>query len=253
MGQEAFLGLDIGTSSVKALLVDGDQTRRRGGDRPARRVPDLSRCGANRTPGTGSRASRRRCRPCAARRRRLSRDWPPSAFPARCTARRFSTPPASRCAPRSCGTTAAPSRNARNCPRRVPDFLNKAGNLAMPGFTGVKAMWVAEHEPDIFAATRRILLPKDYVRFALTGEAVSENVRRRGHPLARHRRPALERGAYRRDRFETFRTCRRWSRVRKFPPISRRASRRPGGWRGARFLSPAAAATMRLPPWAWGR
>ncbi len=58
--------------------------------------------------------------------------------------------------------------------RRVPDFRRRAGNLAMPGFTGPKAMWVAKHEPDVFAATRLILLPKDYVRLRLSGEAVSE-------------------------------------------------------------------------------
>jgi xylulokinase len=58
--------------------------------------------------------------------------------------------------------------------RRVPDFLKKAGNLAMPGFTAPKAMWVARHEPEVFAATKRILLPKDYVRLRLSGEAVSD-------------------------------------------------------------------------------
>src|SRR6202044_923612 len=58
--------------------------------------------------------------------------------------------------------------------RRVPNFLRRAGNLAMPGFTAPKAMWVAKHEPEVFSATKRILLPKDYVRLKLSGEAVSE-------------------------------------------------------------------------------
>ena len=58
--------------------------------------------------------------------------------------------------------------------RRVPDFLARAGNLAMPGFTAPKAMWLAKHEPEAFARTKRVLLPKDYVRLKLTGEAVSE-------------------------------------------------------------------------------
>jgi xylulokinase len=49
-----------------------------------------------------------------------------------------------------------------------------AGNLAMPGFTAPKLEWVRRHEPDIFAATRLVLLPKDYVRLRLSGEAVSE-------------------------------------------------------------------------------
>ena len=72
--------------------------------------------------------------------------------------------------------------------RRVPDFRRNAGNLAMPGFTAPKAMWVAEHEPEVFAATARILLPKDYVRLRLTGEAVSDMSDAAGHAVARHRR-----------------------------------------------------------------
>jgi xylulokinase len=48
------------------------------------------------------------------------------------------------------------------------------GNLAMPGFTAPKLLWVRAHEPDIFAATRSVLLPKDYVRLALTGDKASD-------------------------------------------------------------------------------
>jgi xylulokinase len=48
------------------------------------------------------------------------------------------------------------------------------GNLAMPGFTAPKVLWVRRHEPEVFARTRRVLLPKDWLRLRLTGEAVSE-------------------------------------------------------------------------------
>ncbi|MEY2686036.1 MAG: hypothetical protein RL375_234 [Pseudomonadota bacterium] len=48
------------------------------------------------------------------------------------------------------------------------------GNLAMPGFTAPKLLWVRKHEPDIFARTRRVLLPKDWLRLMLCGEAVSD-------------------------------------------------------------------------------
>jgi xylulokinase len=48
------------------------------------------------------------------------------------------------------------------------------GNLAMPGFTAPKLAWVRTHEPEIFAAVRTVLLPKDYVRLRLTGHHVSE-------------------------------------------------------------------------------
>jgi xylulokinase len=43
------------------------------------------------------------------------------------------------------------------------------GNDALTGFTAPKILWVQEHEPEVFARARHILLPKDYVRFHLTG------------------------------------------------------------------------------------
>jgi xylulokinase len=68
-------------------------------------------------------------------------------------------------------------RSAAQCEaltRAVPRLGDIAGNLAMPGFTAPKLMWVREHEPEIFARTSRVLLPKDWLRFMLSGEAVSE-------------------------------------------------------------------------------
>jgi len=56
----------------------------------------------------------------------------------------------------------------------VPDLRQIAGNIAMPGFTAPKLAWVRRHEPEIFAATRQVLLPKDYVRLMMTGEKVSD-------------------------------------------------------------------------------
>ena len=44
----------------------------------------------------------------------------------------------------------------------------------MPGFTAPKLLWVARHEPEIFARTASVLLPKDFVRLKLTGEKVSD-------------------------------------------------------------------------------
>jgi xylulokinase len=58
--------------------------------------------------------------------------------------------------------------------RDVPTLAQISGNLAMPGFTAPKLMWVAEHEPDVFARVAKVLLPKDWLRLKLTGEAVSD-------------------------------------------------------------------------------
>ncbi|KPF91871.1 xylulose kinase [Novosphingobium sp. AAP83] len=48
------------------------------------------------------------------------------------------------------------------------------GNIAMPGFTAPKLAWVRAHEPDLFAQVRTVLLPKDYVRLCLTGDKASD-------------------------------------------------------------------------------
>jgi xylulokinase len=58
--------------------------------------------------------------------------------------------------------------------RRCPSLHAIAGNIAMPGFTAPKLLWVARHEPEIFARVAKVLLPKAYVRYRLTGEMVED-------------------------------------------------------------------------------
>jgi xylulokinase len=55
-----------------------------------------------------------------------------------------------------------------------PIFRQLTGNIVFPGFTAPKVLWVARNEPDTFAQTAKVLLPKDYLRLWLTGEYVSE-------------------------------------------------------------------------------
>jgi xylulokinase len=49
-------------------------------------------------------------------------------------------------------------------------FLQITGNLALTGFTAPKILWVAQNEPEVYKKTRHVLLPKDYIRYRLTGE-----------------------------------------------------------------------------------
>ena len=55
-----------------------------------------------------------------------------------------------------------------------PQFRALTGNIVFPGFTAPKLLWVKDNEPEIFARIKKILLPKDYLRLWLTGEHVSE-------------------------------------------------------------------------------
>ncbi|MGZ3218180.1 xylulokinase [Paracoccus sp. T5] len=54
------------------------------------------------------------------------------------------------------------------------DFRGIGGNIVMAGFTAPKLLWVAQNEPEIFERTAKVLLPKDYVRLWLTGGHVSD-------------------------------------------------------------------------------
>lgn len=53
-------------------------------------------------------------------------------------------------------------------------FRNLTGNIVFPGFTAPKLAWVHKHEPNIFAKISKVLLPKDYLRLWLCGEYVAE-------------------------------------------------------------------------------
>jgi xylulokinase len=171
--RETFLGLDIGTSSVKALLVDADQ----------RVVAEAS------TPLGVS-------RPHALWSEQDPLEWVEGVEAAVAAIRRHA--PSEFTALAGIGLSGqmhgATLLDAHDKPlrpailwndgrsfaeclelkRRVPDLERRTGNLAMPGFTAPKMLWVAAHEPEVAKATKRVMLPKDYVRLRLSGEAVSE-------------------------------------------------------------------------------
>lgn len=68
-------------------------------------------------------------------------------------------------------------RSARACQQleaSVPDARKITGNLMMPGFTAPKLLWVKEHEPAIFNQIAHVLLPKDYLRWRMTGDFASD-------------------------------------------------------------------------------
>jgi xylulokinase len=70
-------------------------------------------------------------------------------------------------------------RTAAECvevERRVGrrELIREAGNVALTGFTAPKILWVRRHEPEVYARAKLVLLPKDYLRLRLTGEAATD-------------------------------------------------------------------------------
>src|ERR1700689_5288092 len=170
---DAFLGLDIGTSSIKAILVDGNQ----------RVLAEAS------APLTLS-------RPHPLWSEQDPQHWADGVEDAVVAIRRTGPEAFSRLAgvglsgqmhgavlldgadkvlrPAILWNDGRSFAECAELERRLPNFRQRAGNIAMPGFTAPKLLWVAGHEPETFRATRRVLLPKDYVRLRLSGEHVSE-------------------------------------------------------------------------------
>lgn len=50
-----------------------------------------------------------------------------------------------------------------------PRSRDITGNIPLAGFTAPKLVWVRKHEPEIFAKVAKVLLPKDYIRYRMTG------------------------------------------------------------------------------------
>ena len=168
-----FLGIDVGTSEVKALLLDEDH-----------RVID--------TAGSTLEVSR----PQPGHSEQNPADWWTATCAALATLR--AQHPTAYSAVRAIGLSGQmhgavlldaadrvlrPAilwndvRSDQECldmMAQLPALPQIAGSLAMPGFTAPKLRWLQKHEPRVFAQVAKVLLPKDYVRLQLTGEHVCD-------------------------------------------------------------------------------
>jgi xylulokinase len=171
--EETYLGLDIGTSSVKALLVDADQRVVAEASSPLS-VSRPEPLWSEQDPEDWFKGVEGAV---AAIRRHAHREFEKLAGVGLSGQMHGATLLGADDRPLRPAILWNDGRSFAECAelkRRVPDLEKRTGNLAMPGFTAPKMLWVAAHEPAIAKATRRVLLPKDYVRLRLSGEAVSE-------------------------------------------------------------------------------
>ncbi|GAA6190348.1 xylulokinase [Phaeobacter sp. NW0010-22] len=167
-----YLGLDLGTSGVKALLIDGDQnvlSEGHGSLTVARPHPMWS----EQDPLSWITA----CEAAIAQVR--------AAVPAEFSALRGIAVSGQMHGATLLDANDKPLRPAilwndgrslAECDELEAraDFRGIGGNIVMAGFTAPKLRWVQKNEPEIFSKTRKILLPKDFIKFWLTGEYASE-------------------------------------------------------------------------------
>ena len=168
-----FLGIDLGTSSVKALLVDGEPC----------------------APGSAT-APLSVSRPAPGYSEQDPEDWWKATLDAVDALR--AGRPAEIAAVEAIGLSGQmhgavlldraghvlrpcilwndvrAAAECRELEEAFPALRAVTGNLAMPGFTAPKLLWVRRHEPEVFARTARVLLPKAWVRFRMTGEQIEE-------------------------------------------------------------------------------
>jgi len=168
-----YLGIDIGTSSVKAVVVDGDQHIVATASAPltVSRPQDLW---SEQNPGDWWAAVEQAV---AELRGKAGTAW------AGVTAIGLSGQMHGAVLLDEAGVPLRPAilhndgrshAEAGELNRRLPETGSIAGVPAMPGFVAPKLMWLARHEPELFARARHLLLPKDYVRFRMTGSFATD-------------------------------------------------------------------------------
>jgi xylulokinase len=165
-----FLGIDVGTSSVKAVLMDGDDkiVAQASGTLSVERPHPLW---SEQDPDSWWRATVEAVRALPEKERKAVKAVGLSGQMHGATLLDAADKPLRPAILWNDGRSEA---ECAELEKREPRSREITGNLAMPGFTAPKLLWVKNHEPEIFAATKTVLLPKDYVRLRLTGEKISD-------------------------------------------------------------------------------
>lgn len=168
-----FLGIDLGTSALKAVLVDQAQTVLAQAARPV--TTATPRAGwSEQDPDDWWRALRSALAELRAKR--------PEAYAEVRTLGLSGQMHAALLVDAS-GRPVRPAilwndgRAARECTvlqDTVPDLERITGVAATPGFTAPKLLWLKQNEPESFRRAAKLLLAKDYLRLRLTGEAATD-------------------------------------------------------------------------------
>ncbi len=165
-----FLGIDIGTSSVKAVLIDGNDRLAAQASAPLT-VERPQPLWSEQDPDVWWRATVEAVRALPEKERRAVKAIGLSGQMHGAILLDNADKPLRPAILWNDGRSEA---ECAELERLEPRSREITGNLAMPGFTAPKLLWVKRHEPAVFARTQTVLLPKDYVRLKLTGEKVGD-------------------------------------------------------------------------------
>ncbi len=160
---DALIGLDVGTSGVKGIAISGDGEILAVAEES---LPALDAAARLVGAGAGGLVARLAGGARAAARR------PGRLLRADARPRRARRRPTRVLRPAILWNDQRTAAECAEIEERVglDRLIELTGNRALTGFTAPKLLWLRRHEPDVYARIRHVLLPKDYVRFRLTGE-----------------------------------------------------------------------------------
>lgn len=176
MARRAFLGIDCGTQSTKALLVDADSEAVLGSGRAAHELIE-------REDGTREQSPEWWCDAltAAVREALRSTDGAVEVHGIGVSGQQHGLVPLDKTdrpvRPAKLWndtTTAAECDLLTQRAGGLDAALQLTGNAFLPGYTAPKVLWLKDHEPEAYARTRRMCLPHDFLNLWLTGEFVAE-------------------------------------------------------------------------------
>ena len=165
-----YLGLDIGTSSVKAVLVDDSQTVIDQATAPLS-VSRLKPLWSEQDPQDWWRSTNQAVLKLDERCRSSVKAVGLSGQMHGATCLDFND---QVIRPAILWNDGRSFSNCQAMMAQMPRLKNITGNLAMPGFTAPKLHWMRENELENFRRVAKVLLPKDYVRFLMSGDYASD-------------------------------------------------------------------------------
>ncbi|PWC78599.1 xylulokinase [Azospirillum sp. TSH64] len=168
-----FLGIDIGTSSVKAVLTDADGAVAGSASRPCT-VSRLHPLWSEQEPEDWVAAAIAAVDELAARQPDALAGVLGIGFSGQMHGAVLLGADNRVLRPAILWNDGRSHRQCATLEESLPTLREISGNIAMPGFTAPKLLWVAEEEPEVFAALAKVLLPKAYVRWRFTGAMVEE-------------------------------------------------------------------------------
>jgi xylulokinase len=168
-----YLGIDVGTSAVKAILVDERQTAVAEADVPLQvsRPHDLW---SEQDPGIWWEAVQSALDRLSTQSRSALADIGGIGLSGQMHGAVLLDENDRPLRPAILWNDGRSFREAQELGTRYPELSHAMGVIPMPGFTAPKLVWLARHEPEVFRAVRKVMLPKDYIRLKLTGEIVTE-------------------------------------------------------------------------------